>query len=130
MKATLLAAFLVGACAMGAMAQTSAVPAFSEATAQASTPTLMSWWDRANFVCVNQTNGEINQACLDRTALSGVLEKRGYCQSELGGTQWRKCIVGGGNDNYTGENPSLQQYLRDRNTYYLQGIEPNGNRSR
>jgi hypothetical protein len=84
------------------------------------TEIVISWWERANIVCLNQSNGKVNQACLDRADLGSVLEKRGYCwtlgMSTAG--HWAKCFVQGNRD-YNGTDPSLEKYINDRNNFYL-----------
>jgi len=46
--------------------------------------------------CSANLTGEIIPACMNRTALSKILEQRGWCQSLLPANykQWVRCIVG------------------------------------
>ncbi|MNY24915.1 hypothetical protein D3C86_1586590 [compost metagenome] len=52
-------------------------------------------WQQMDRICRDNISGEIIPACLNRTELGAILNRRGMCQSAMPATynQWQWCIV-------------------------------------
>lgn len=129
-------------CAIAAMTFTSQVSANQLSvdilTAEMENAQVINWWERADRACRADRSGEINQACLDRTDLAGILEKRGFCWTIAltSGDHWAPCMVGsfgsGSNSGYFGPHGGMHEYNRFRqqlgdprvshDDYFTQGL--------
>lgn len=52
-------------------------------------------WEEMDQICRENISGEIIPACLNRTELGAILNRRGMCQSAMPATynQWQWCLV-------------------------------------
>ncbi len=56
---------------------------------------LIDLWHRMDRICADNISGEVIPACLNRTELRAILNRRGMCQSAMPATynQWQWCLV-------------------------------------
>ncbi len=81
------------------------------------TDQLIDMWEQNEYACISDNSGQLNQSCIQRTYLAGILNRRGYCQSALPADAgaWRPCVVRGGRSAYFAPGGAYDQ--RNRSSY-------------
>ena len=70
-------------------------PVWAADFTQYDTPSLIQLFETKHAECQADLSGEVIQVCLDRTDISAILNRRGFCQSSTPSTfgAWQPCIV-------------------------------------